>query len=36
MAQEIPPEAVLINRMIMKDNDAGLIKRQFGEELSSS
>ena len=23
--QEIPPEAVLINRMIMKDNDAGLI-----------
>jgi hypothetical protein len=25
MGQEIPPEAVLINRMIMKDNDAGLI-----------
>src|SRR5262249_15633211 len=24
-AAEIPPEAVLINRMIMKDNDAGLI-----------
>src|SRR5262245_36946386 len=24
-AKEIPPEAVLINRMIMKDNDAGLI-----------
>jgi hypothetical protein len=23
--EEIPPEAVLINRMIMKDNDAGLI-----------
>ena len=23
--KEIPPEAVLINRMIMKDNDAGLI-----------
>lgn len=23
--QQIPPEAVLINRMIMKDNDAGLI-----------
>jgi hypothetical protein len=23
--QEIPPEAVLINRMVMKDNDAGLI-----------
>jgi len=25
MGQEIPPDAVLINRMIMKDNDAGLI-----------
>jgi hypothetical protein len=24
-AKQIPPEAVLINRMIMKDNDAGLI-----------
>ena len=24
-AQQIPPEAVLINRMILKDNDAGLI-----------
>jgi len=23
--KEIPPEAVLINRMIMKDNDAGLV-----------
>src|SRR5207247_5054573 len=23
--KEIPPEAVLVNRMIMKDNDAGLI-----------